>query len=153
MSDHTLLSCKGTINQLHGLIIYIPTTSMLSTICVSIYHQSIPVHIYRYLSIHQIHLSVHLAICLWAIRLFLIIIIYLSLYHHQYLSINACVYTFMSAIYISRHHLSIHLSLTYLSTVDLRSISYLSIYLSIYPTTIYLSYFYHLNINLSLIRP
>lgn len=46
-------------------------------------------------------------------------------------------YTFVSTLYVSRHHLSIYLSLIQLSIKALRRITYLSTYLSIHPTTTY----------------
>lgn len=54
-----------------------------------------------------------------------------------YWNLCICMYTFVSTLYVSRHHLSIHLSLLHLSINPLRRITYLSTYLSIHPTTIY----------------
>lgn len=135
----THLGCEGTTSKnLHGLIIYLQSTCYLSSIYRSMICLSMYPFIFIYLSVYLYIYHFYLPLSIYQSSFYYILSIYHCLSFSFYLSKSMYLYyTFVSTLYVSRHHLSIHLSSSHLSINALRRIIYLSTCLSIYPTTIY----------------
>lgn len=130
---YTHLGCKGTISKKpHGLIICLQSACYLSSMCQSI------ICLYTYCSLSIYHLSIYLSTTFLSI--IFLFCIYLSTFVYPFLFIcqHLCiyVYTFISAICVSRHYLSIHLSLIHPSINALKN-NHLSVHLPMHPITIY----------------